>query len=746
MATIVIIGEIVVEIMARQTDQTFLRPGLFTAPYPSGAPAIFADQAARLGASVALIGTVGQDDFGTVNLERLRSSGVDVSSIRRHLSKPTGTAFVTYAGDGSRSFVFNIRDSAASEVGVDQIDPAHFLDCQIFHVMGSSLISESMIATIRYGLALARKAGAQISFDPNIRKELVADPMVGRAISDVLAETDILLPSEADLKYLFPNLPTEEAIAKILSGKTSYVTLKQGSTGCTFYQPGSATHLSAHPTTEVDATGAGDCFGGTFISLLVQGFLPEQALRYANAAGALAVSVQGPMEGNSSLPKLREFLNPNDCPSSAIDDLMQILHRNREQRQHGIYSVCSANMFVLQAACEQAKQDDSILLIEATCNQVNQEGGYTGMTPSQFRDHVHGLCEEMRFPVHRLILGGDHLGPNPWRDQPAEVAMTKALTLVAEFASSGFSKLHLDATMPCRDDPRTLSRHEIAARTARLCEAAEAAVPVAARPPVYIIGTEVPPPGGAQHQPKVSITTRTNVLEMLNTHRKVFADCALQQAFTRVIGVVVQSGVEFADETIVDFEPQQSTELTAFLSEQSGLVFEAHSTDYQTLASLKALICNGFAILKVGPELTFALREALFALARIEEELIPVAHQSKLRDVLETTMLKEPGKWASYYRGTPDQLRIARSFSLSDRIRYYWPHEDVSRALGVLLLNLRSYPPALPLLRQYLPHAAEAVRYGLLENEPVALIRHKIRESLRRYSTACGLSNILPAE
>jgi D-tagatose-1,6-bisphosphate aldolase subunit GatZ/KbaZ len=207
----------------------------------------------------------------------------------------------------------------------------------------------------------------------------------------------------------------------------------------------------------------------------------------------------------------------------------------------------------------------------------------------------------------------------------------------------------------------------------------------------------------------------------------------------RIIGVVVQPGVEFSDEAIADYVPEKALDLAAFIVRQEGMVFEAHSTDYQTADSLRQLVSDHFGILKVGPELTFVMREAIFGLARIEEEWIAKERRSEIRANIERAMLEHPGNWKAYYRGDEGHVQVARAYSFSDRIRYYWPNAEVSRSLAVLIENLQEHPAPLPLVSQYLPRQAEALRAGTIKNDPSAIIRHKIQESLSRYSDACGL-------
>ena len=438
------------------------------------------------------------------------------------------------------------------------------------------------------------------------------------------------------------------------------------------------------------------------------------------------------------LNRTHDFEEP-EASHSSVDEVRTLLKENRAGKRRGIYSVCSANRLVLEAAFAQAAHDRSPLLIEATCNQVNQEGGYTGMTPAQFRDYVHTIAKEMNFPTEKLLLGGDHLGPNPWRVQSAATAMDKACAMVSAYAAAGFSKIHLDASMLCGDDPRTLANAEIADRAARFCEAAELAARGLACKPVYVIGTEVPTPGGAQEEMEIAVTTTASLQETLDVHREAFIRKGLLPVWDRIIGVVVQPGVEFSDEAIADYVPEKALDLAAFIVRQEGMVFEAHSTDYQTADSLRQLVSDHFGILKVGPELTFVMREAIFGLARIEEEWIAKERRSEIRANIERAMLEHPGNWKAYYRGDEGHVQVARAYSFSDRIRYYWPNAEVSRSLAVLIENLQEHPAPLPLVSQYLPRQAEALRAGTIKNDPSAIIRHKIQESLSRYSDACGL-------
>src|SRR5690349_2049525 len=340
----------------------------------------------------------------------------------------------------------------------------------------------------------------------------------------------------------------------------------------------------------------------------------------------------------------------------------------------GIVSICSAHSLVVEAALRRGKTEQAVVLIEATCNQVNQEGGYTGMTPADFRRFVAAIAAGVGFPLERLILGGDHLGPNPWKALPAEVAMGRAEAMVAAYVDAGFRKIHLDASMGCAGDAAALGDEMIAARAARLARAAEGAASADHPRPVYIIGTEVPPPGGAGHATEELAVTEPAVAERtLAIHEAAFAAAGVGEASRRVIGIVVQPGVEFGNANVAIYKPERAKALSAALDRLPGLVFEAHSTDYQPATALGALVDDGFAILKVGPGLTFALREAFYGLDAIATELAPDAQHGSLHEAMERVMLEKPGHWKAHYPGTLEEQRVQRHFSYSDRIRYYWP-------------------------------------------------------------------------
>ncbi|QND61428.1 D-tagatose-bisphosphate aldolase, class II, non-catalytic subunit [Mesorhizobium huakuii] len=410
-------------------------------------------------------------------------------------------------------------------------------------------------------------------------------------------------------------------------------------------------------------------------------------------------------------------------------------HRNGSP--YGITSICSAHPLVIQTAIRRAVADkEASLLIEATCNQVNQFGGYTGMTPDLFVAFVLEIANREGLNPQRIIFGGDHLGPNPWRTELAAQAMNKAEAMVTAYVWAGFSKIHLDASMGCAGEPAALDDETIATRAARLAKAAEKAARAAGGAlPVYIIGTEVPAPGGVDHAiSELKPTEAAAARRTIEVHREIFAREGLAEAFGRVIAVVVQPGVEFGSQNVVAYRPEASKPLTGLLDEEPSLVYEAHSTDYQSRAALTALVGNGFPILKVGPGLTFALREALYGLDLIASEMIADYGDRSLARTMERVMLAAPGHWHSHYHGNETNLHLQRHYSYSDRIRYYWNNPAAGVAVGRLQEALNGVSIPETLMRQFLPMVPAALGPA---GDPNAILHDAIGQVLADYDAAC---------
>ena len=378
--------------------------------------------------------------------------------------------------------------------------------------------------------------------------------------------------------------------------------------------------------------------------------------------------------------------------------LREIVALNRAGRHAGIPSWCTAHRETLQAILRFHRDNEDPILIEATCNQVNQDGGYTGMTPADFRGFVHGLAQEQGIDRRRIVLGGDHLGPSPWRALGARAAMAKAGDMVRLYVQAGFTKIHLDASMACADDG-TLAEEEIAARAASLAAMAERHAAGAGL--LYVIGTEVPKPGGeTERLGGLAVTEPQAMLRTYELHRSAFLRDGLSAALARVIGIVVQPGVDFGNSQIFAFDRPAAARLSAAVSELPDAVFEAHSTDYQTGRALSDLVASHFAILKVGPELTFAYREAVVAMASIEQLLSQARKKSGILKVIGDVMAADPKYWRDYIP-EDDRAEVDRLFGLSDRIRYYWPNAAIQQALAQLSANIDAASGELGLVSQF---------------------------------------------
>jgi sugar/nucleoside kinase (ribokinase family) len=308
--TICTIGELLVEFLAKEENQGFSRPGEFWGPDPSGAPAIFADQVAKLGFNSLLFSCVGNDAFGEMNIARLAHDGVNINGIAMLDKATTGSAFVSYRSQAQRDFIFNMPNSACGLLTADHIDEALLKQCNHFHIMGSSLFSFRMVDAMRKAIENVKSRNGTVSFDPNIRKEMLNIPEMSQAFEYILDYADIFLPSDGELDYfgLNPGRDEKELVNKLLARGVSHVVIKRGTRGASYYSELEEWNISGYQVPVIDPTGAGDCFGATFVSLFLAGYTPQAALEAANASGALAISQRGPMEGTSTLSEIEHFL------------------------------------------------------------------------------------------------------------------------------------------------------------------------------------------------------------------------------------------------------------------------------------------------------------------------------------------------------------------------------------------------------------------------------------------------------
>jgi len=415
--------------------------------------------------------------------------------------------------------------------------------------------------------------------------------------------------------------------------------------------------------------------------------------------------------------------------------LREITCRNRSGEAVAIPSVCSAHPDVIEASCRLALENSTSLLIEATSNQVNQFGGYTGMKPVEFRRNVEEIAAMVGLAKDQLHLGGDHLGPQAWKSEPAESAMAKAEDMLAAYVSAGFTKIHLDCSEGCKGEPANVSDATAADRASQLAALCEQVAP---NPEAltYVVGTEVPPPGGARAGDSnvVTPTCPASAKNTLRLHKKAFERRGIGLAWTRVAGLVVQPGLEFSPNHITHFRTEDRSELSSALAGWNHVAFEAHSTDYQSDDVFPELARRSFSVLKVGPALTFAWREGLFALDHIRAWLFP--DKQNPQALIEGEMCRDPQFWRGHYVGDESELRILRAFGYADRIRYYWPNPIVSAAANDLIQDIDHAKVPDQLISQYFgsdvrERAEKIQRFGVPLGR--ALLQAKVQVALQPY-------------
>ena len=425
------------------------------------------------------------------------------------------------------------------------------------------------------------------------------------------------------------------------------------------------------------------------------------------------------------------------------NSLKQLFNHNRDTGNKGIFCVCSAHPDVVVASLQYAHKTKALLSIETTAHQVNHEGGYTNIIPQDYVTWVKSEAKKIGIKDDEYILGGDHLGPTSWKKLPSAEAMEHSKKVVEDYVKAGYYKIHLDTSILCADDPQGISEEILIERTITLAKIAEDTAKKhfgTSDHLFYIVGTEVPLPGGAQEtEETLQCTTYAQAKKTLETIKKSFLTNNLESAWERVYGLVVQPGVEFGDDFVFVYKRGMAKELAPLLNEFPNLVYEAHSTDYQTQDALNALVKDHFSILKVGPWLTGAWKEALFLLDRIEQETLQFTKKSNIRKVLETTMKEDDRYWKVYYTGTSQEIDYKLDFSLSDRSRYYWEGEAMKNSIKNLHNNFNSLKGGIPyaMLSQYLPWALEyqETHNTILSAQEILYLA--VERVLVRYDKAC---------
>ncbi len=425
--------------------------------------------------------------------------------------------------------------------------------------------------------------------------------------------------------------------------------------------------------------------------------------------------------------------------------LLNMVEKRKIGINCGVPSFCSANKIVIEAIMEQAKRFDDMVLIEATANQVNQYGGYMDMKSEDFKNYVYKIADKIHFDKQKIVLGGDHLGPLTWCNEPEKDAMEKAKVLVRQCVLAGYTKIHLDTSMKLGDDPKDepLAVEKIAQRGAILYKECEEAFQELIQKdkdavhPVFVIGSEVPIPGGTQEDEGLKVTTPEDFENTILTYKKVFKEYGLEEAWKYIIGIVVQPGVEFGNNELHIYNRFDAVKLCDTLKKYPDIVFEGHSTDYQPPMKLKEMVEDGIAILKVGPALTFAVREAIYALSFMEKELITdETKRANFIETLEKVMLEDDHNWVKHYHGTELEKKLAREYSFSDRSRYYFSLPEIVQTQEKLINNFKDIEIPMGMLHQYMPIQYVKVRDGKLKNDAYELVKDAVVSIVEDYNYA----------
>lgn len=437
------------------------------------------------------------------------------------------------------------------------------------------------------------------------------------------------------------------------------------------------------------------------------------------------------------------------------NNLLNIIEKRKLGIHSGIPSFCCSNKIVIEAILERAKKYDDYVLIEATSNQVNQYGGYTEMTPMEFKKYTYKIATRVGFNKDKIILGGDHIGPLPWANLPAKEAMEKAKHLVKLCVLAGYKKIHLDTSMRLGDDDpnEKLSADVIAERGVLLFNECEKTYNEMLKKnpnevkPVFVIGSEVPIPGGSKDKVNNDITDAEDFENTLLAYKRKFNEYKINHCWKDIIAVVVQTGVEFGENEINEYDSKKAEHLCNKLKQYPDIVFEGHSTDYQPPQKLRQMVRDGIAIIKVGPALTYALRQALFALCFIENEMIEnVNSRSNFINVLDDIMRGDDKYWKQYYTGNNLNIKLARKYSYSDRCRYYLINNSVKKSIEKLFNNIDHLNIPMGLFAQFLPNQYVKIRDGILPTKSIDIVKDVISSVVNDYYSAVNLKYVINEE
>ncbi len=305
----VTLGEFLAEFYRKKRDKPLYEIGDFRGPFPAGAPAIFADTLAKLGSSTGFIGVIGNDDFGSLAVERFENNGVNISNLRQMEEYRTGTSFVSYFKDGSRKFLFHLNHAAAGQLLPQDVDSSYISNAKFLHVAGSTLsINENCKETVYKAVEIASENGLKITYDPNIRPELLEENTVREISEPILEACDFLLPNEEEIKNLSEKQELASCVEEFLDYSIEAIVVKEGANGAKIYSQNKELDVSSFQVNEIDPTGAGDSFDAGFVHSIIEDKELEEAVKFANAVGASSVTERGGMGGMKNKKDVLELI------------------------------------------------------------------------------------------------------------------------------------------------------------------------------------------------------------------------------------------------------------------------------------------------------------------------------------------------------------------------------------------------------------------------------------------------------
>ena len=396
---------------------------------------------------------------------------------------------------------------------------------------------------------------------------------------------------------------------------------------------------------------------------------------------------------------------------------------NKSILKHSLPSFCSSNFDVLKSIMIFAKYQNFPVLIESTSNQVNQYGGYSGLKPFQFEKKIRRLAKFIKLNNKSLMIGGDHLGPLPWKDLDEATAMKNSKKLVKDCLKAKYEKIHIDTAIICRGEKK-IDRHTVIQR----CDEILSVFSKKDFDNVFlVIGTEVPFAGGG-HAIKSSPTTFESIKEEIDLYSTILKK-------KKKFALVIEPGIGFGNFSVIQAKLKNFGKRLIF-SKKNNFVYEAHSSDYQKISSLKKLVKNNFKFLKIGPELTYFYAKSIFKMEEFEKKIYK-NNFSNIKNIILKEMKNNNSYWIDYYKAKKKKLDNLKFNSYLDRLRYYWSSKNILNSKKKLFININKINKKKFIRYTDFKEKDLILKEKLKLNNSEFIIYKSIEPILKRYYSAC---------